>query len=163
MGDVILALSFGKPATAGGNALTAKWAGIFSGGKVPVVSDVSVPLNLDNRNLIYWIGSTDPEKHVSTLTLTRKFAWLYKRKGWNSVIVVCSPDYANRVVRDLKRALREVKSSAIISKAELDGEENSNDWYRGSEQWWTKIRIIFKIYEQILRCMPFRLYDKIST
>ena len=162
MKPVILALSFGKPDCAGGNVLTAKWAGIISQGDIPIACDVSVPL--DNRTyMVHRVGSIYPEDHVSTLTLTRELSRLCVVEEWNLVIVVCAPDYANRVVRDLKKAFREIRLSAVMLKAELSSEENPRDWYRGSWQWQTESRFIFKICELILRPMPFWLYEWITT
>jgi hypothetical protein len=168
MNPVILAPSFGKPDCAGGNRLTAKWAGIISQGSIPIASDVSVPL--DNRTYaIYRIGSVYPEDHVSTLALMREFSRLCMAESWNLVIVVCAPDYANRVVRDLKKAFEAFKETMfypVVLKAELSGKEKPKAWYAkcaNSWHWRTESRFFFRIYDLILRLMPFWLYEKVTT
>lgn len=158
---VILALSFGKPDSAGGNKLTAEWAGRISQGEIPIVSDASVPLY--DPKLVYRIGPRDLKEHASTLALVREFCELYIREYWEVVIIVCAPDYSDRVVRDLKKTLEEIGYSAIILKAELSGEEKPSDWYRGSKQLWTRSRIIYRIYDFILlHMMPFWCYEKFT-
>lgn len=158
--SVILALSFGKPATAGGNRLTARWAEKISQDKIPIVSDSSVPLK--SKANCYFVGSKNPADHISTPVLVKEFYDLAKEKKWNSVLVVCAPDYSNRVARDVRIIFKKHKQGIKINTWSFRRESNALWYDKKSTQFWTRYRFLFKIYEQILMSMPFIVYKKLT-